>query len=79
MRKFAFCHHLDKIAQAELIAKGPSDTQGEHLSVEMMPRNQSLHTLQFAHPHHESTPVITLPDLCSLFAPDPNEIPNATK
>jgi hypothetical protein len=40
MRKFqfAFCHHLDKIAQAELIAKVPSDTQEDHLSVEMTPR-----------------------------------------
>jgi hypothetical protein len=75
MRKFqfAFCHHLDKIAQAELIAKVPSDTQEDHLSVEMTPRKQSLHTLQFAHPHHDSTPVITLPELCSLFAPEPDD------
>jgi hypothetical protein len=59
MRKFQFasCHHLDKIAQAELIAKVLSDTQEDHLSVEMTPRKQSLHALQFAHPHHDSTPV----------------------
>jgi hypothetical protein len=73
MRKFqfAFCHHPDKIARAELIAKVPSDTQEDHLSFEMAPRKQSLHTLQFAHPHHDSTPVITLPEFYSLFAPEP--------
>jgi hypothetical protein len=37
--QFAFCH-LDKIAQAELIAKVPSDTQEDHLSVGMTPRKQ---------------------------------------
>lgn len=44
--QFAFCHHLDKIAQAELIAKVPSDTQEDHLSV----RNDARKTV----PSHAS-------------------------
>jgi hypothetical protein len=62
MRKFqfAFCHHLDKIAQAELIAKVPSDTQEDHLSVEMTPRNSPFTHFRLLIP-------ITIPLQSSLY------------
>src|SRR5665213_2912796 len=51
MRKVqsALRHHLDQIAEAELVAQVPAHAQDDHLAVEMPPSKQLLDTIQFAH------------------------------
>ena len=51
MRKFqsALRHHLDQIAEAELVAQVPAHAQDDHLTVEMPSSKQLLDTIQFAH------------------------------
>jgi hypothetical protein len=45
----AFRHHLDQIAEAELVAQIPPHAQDDHLAVKVPPSKQLLDALQFAH------------------------------
>jgi hypothetical protein len=38
-------HHLDQIAQAELVAQVPAHTQNDDLPIKMPPIEQPVHTL----------------------------------
>src|SRR5580692_12080124 len=51
MRKVqsALRHHLDQIAEAELVAQVPAHAQNDHLAVEMPSPKQLLDAIQFAH------------------------------
>jgi len=45
----ALRHHLDQIAEAELVAQVPAHAQDDHFAVEMPPAKQLLDAIQFAH------------------------------
>src|SRR5450631_2287854 len=51
MRKVqsALRHHLDQIAEAELVAQVPAHAKDDHLAVEVPPSKQFLNAIQFAH------------------------------
>src|ERR1039458_37406 len=47
--KFALRHHLDQIAEAELVAQVPAHAQDDHFAIEMPPSKQLLYAVQVAH------------------------------
>src|ERR1035438_6199564 len=45
----ALRHHLDQIAEAELVAQIPAHTKDDHLGVKVSPSEQLFDAIQFAH------------------------------
>ncbi len=48
-RQTPFGHHLDHIAQAELVAQVHANTQNDDLPIKVASTEQLLQTLQLAH------------------------------
>jgi hypothetical protein len=69
----ALGHHLDQIAQAELIAQVPTNAQDDHLAVKMPSYKQVLDAPQLAH-SSPRLPKTTVLEWDSLFAPEPPEV-----
>ena len=67
----AFRHHLDQIAEAELITQIPAHTQDAHLAVEVPPSKQFLNAIQFAHRWSSTLQEPKVPDGPRPFAPKP--------
>src|ERR1044072_9178605 len=71
-RQSPFGHHLDQIAQAELVAQIPANAQNDDLSIKMWPHEKLLHTLQPAHLWSSVRFAPTaLTDSPTLFATEP--------
>jgi hypothetical protein len=72
-RQTSFAHHFDQVAQAELVAQVPANTQNDDLPIEMASTEQLLQSLQLA---HRGSSVrfapTTLIDSPPLFAPEPD-------
>jgi hypothetical protein len=50
--KTPFCHHLHKLAQTELVAQLPANTQNNYLALEMTARKRFLQILRLAYSPH---------------------------